>query len=142
MFLSEKTTKYTLRELIFAGINFRCFRGFSAKSRIFEPAKYNFCQTYRKIWKTPRKMKEICPKKGKTAKINSCEMRFFQIFLRPPKLVPAKISSLKVRKKSEQNLQIRQFPAFLAGKKFFSKIGLGHVMSITNTHLCAKNRKN
>ena len=30
------------------------------------------------------------------------------------------------------------FPAFSAGKKFFSKIGLGHVMSIANTHLCAK----
>ena len=39
----------TLRELIFAGINFRFFGGFSAKSRKFEPAKYNFCQIYRKI---------------------------------------------------------------------------------------------
>ena len=26
-------------------------------------------------------------------------------------------------------------------KKFFSKIGFGHVMSIANTHLCAKNWK-
>ena len=34
-----------------------------------------------------------------------------------------------------------QFPAFSAGKKFFSKIGLGHVLSIPNTHLCAKNQK-
>ena len=33
------------------------------------------------------------------------------------------------------------FPAFSAGKKFFSKIGLGHVLSIANTHLCAKNQK-
>ena len=33
------------------------------------------------------------------------------------------------------------FPAFSAGKKFFSKIGLGHIMGIANTHLCAKNQK-
>ena len=33
------------------------------------------------------------------------------------------------------------FPVFSAGKKFFSKIGLGHVLSIANTHLCAKNQK-
>ena len=26
-------------------------------------------------------------------------------------------------------------------KKFFSKIGLGHIMGIANTHLCAKNQK-
>ena len=83
----------TLRELIFVGTN---FRGFSAKSRKFKPAKYNFCQFYQKNWKIPRKMKEIWPKKGKTAKINSREMRFFRIFFRPRKLVPAKISSLKV----------------------------------------------
>ena len=76
-------------------INFRLFRGFSAKSRKFEPAKYNFCQIYRKILKTPKKMKEICPKKGKTAKIDTREMRFFRISFRPRKLVPAKISSLK-----------------------------------------------
>ena len=91
-----RLSRVTLRELIFAGINFRFFRGFSANSRKFKPAKYNFCQIYRKIWKTPRKMKEICPKKGETAKINSHEMRFFRIFFRPRKLVPAKISSFKV----------------------------------------------
>ena len=33
------------------------------------------------------------------------------------------------------------FPAFSAGKKFFYKIGLGHVLGIANTHLCAKNQK-
>ena len=33
------------------------------------------------------------------------------------------------------------FPAFSAGKKIFSKIGLGHIMGIANTHLCAKNQK-
>ena len=41
-------------------------------------------------------MKEICPKKGKTTKINSREMRCFRIFFRPRKLVPAKINFLKV----------------------------------------------
>ena len=30
------------------------------------------------------------------------------------------------------------FTAFSAGKKFFSKIGLGHVLNIANTHICAK----
>ena len=30
------------------------------------------------------------------------------------------------------------FMAFSAGKIFFSKIGLDHVLSIPNTHLCAK----
>ena len=33
------------------------------------------------------------------------------------------------------------FPVFSAGKKILSKIGLGHVMSIAITHLCAKNWK-
>ena len=48
-------------------------------------------------------------------------------------------------KKSKENLQKRQFPAyfryFRPEKKNLSKIGLGHVMSIANMHLCAKNRK-
>ena len=46
-----------------------------------------------------------------------------------------------IRKKSNENLQKRRFPAFSAGKKFSSKIGLGHVLGIGNTHLCAKNQK-
>ena len=33
------------------------------------------------------------------------------------------------------------FPAFSAGNEFFSKIGLGHILGIINTHLCAKNQK-
>ena len=33
------------------------------------------------------------------------------------------------------------FPAFSAGKKFSSKIGLGQVLGITILHLCAKNQK-
>ena len=33
------------------------------------------------------------------------------------------------------------FPVFSAGKKFFSKIGLSHVLGIGNTRLCAKNQK-
>ena len=33
------------------------------------------------------------------------------------------------------------FPAFSAGKKLFSKIGLGHILSIPNTRLCAKNQE-
>jgi len=33
------------------------------------------------------------------------------------------------------------FPAFLAGKFCFSEIGFKHVLSIANTHLCAKNQK-
>ena len=46
-----------------------------------------------------------------------------------------------MRKKSNKNLQKRRFPVFSAGKKFFLKIGLGHIMGIGNTHLCAKNQK-
>ena len=42
------------------------------------------------------------------------------------------------RKKSDENLQKRRFPAFSPGKELFSKFGLGHVLSIANTHLCAK----
>ena len=44
----------------------------------------------------------------------------------------------KVRTKSAKTAISGIFPA---GKKFFSKIGLGHVLSIANTHLCAKNWK-
>ena len=33
------------------------------------------------------------------------------------------------------------FPAFTAGKKLFSKIRLGHVLSIPNAHLHGKNQK-
>ena len=47
----------------------------------------------------------------------------------------------KVRTKSAKTAISGIFPVFLAGKKIFSKIGLGHVMSIANMHLCAKNWK-
>ena len=43
--------------------------------------------------------------------------------------------------KSQEKCQKTGFPVFSAGKKFFSKIGLGHILSIVNTHLCAKNQK-
>ena len=33
------------------------------------------------------------------------------------------------------------FPAFSAGKKFFPKIGLRHILGIAILHLCAKNQK-
>ena len=33
------------------------------------------------------------------------------------------------------------FPAFSAGKKSFSKIGLSHILDIANTRLCVKNQK-
>ena len=47
----------------------------------------------------------------------------------------------KVRKKSAITAISGIFPVFSAGKKLFSKIGLGHVMSIVNTLLCAKSWK-
>ena len=47
----------------------------------------------------------------------------------------------KTRTKSAKAAISGIFLAFSAGKKFFSKIGLGHVLDIANTHLCAKNRK-
>ena len=47
----------------------------------------------------------------------------------------------KVRRKFAKTAISDIFPAFLAGKKFFSKIRLGHIMGIANTHLCAKNLK-
>ena len=50
-----------------------------------------------------------------------------------------------IRKKSNENLQKRRFPAyfryFRPEKNFSLKIGLGHVLGIANTHLCAKNQK-
>jgi len=45
----------------------------------------------------------------------------------------------KARRKTAKMAISGIFPAFSAGKKFFSKIGLGHLLSITNMHLCAKN---
>ena len=47
----------------------------------------------------------------------------------------------KVRTKSVKTAISGIFPGFSAGKKFFLKIGLGHVMSIVITHLCGKNWK-
>ena len=47
----------------------------------------------------------------------------------------------KVRTKSAKTAISGIFPAFSAGKKFFSKIGLGHILGIPITHLCAKNQK-
>ena len=45
-------------------------------------------------------------------------------------------------KKSIENLQKRRFPAyfryFRPERKILSQIGLGHVKSIANKHLCAK----
>ena len=48
----------------------------------------------------------------------------------------------KVRWKSAKTGISGIFPAFSAGKKIYSKIGLGHVLSIANTHLHGKNQKN
>ena len=47
----------------------------------------------------------------------------------------------KVQWKSTKMAISGIFPAFSAGKKFFLKIKLNHVLSIINTHLCAKNQK-
>ena len=44
----------------------------------------------------------------------------------------------KAQTKSAKTAISGIFPAFLAGKKFFSKIRLGHVLSIVNTRFCAK----
>ena len=46
----------------------------------------------------------------------------------------------KVQRKSAKTAISGKFPVFLAGKKFFSKIGPGHILAIINTHLCAKNQ--
>ena len=47
----------------------------------------------------------------------------------------------KVRTKSAKTTISGICPAFLAEKEFFSKIGLGHILGIINTHFCAKNLK-
>ena len=47
----------------------------------------------------------------------------------------------KVRWKSAKKAISGIFPAFLAGKEFFSKIGLNHILSIANVHLYWKNQK-
>ena len=47
----------------------------------------------------------------------------------------------KVRTKSAKTAISGIFPAFSAGKEFFSKIRLGHVLSIANAHLNGKNQK-
>ena len=46
-----------------------------------------------------------------------------------------------IRKKSDEKMQKRSFPAFSAGKEFFSQIGLSHDLSIANTHFCVKYQK-
>ena len=69
----------TLRELIFAGTNFRFFRDFRQNRENLNPRNTIFCQFYQKILKPPRKWKKLVQKRAK-----------------PRKLVPAKISSLKV----------------------------------------------
>ena len=43
--------------------------------------------------------------------------------------------------KSRENAKKTGFPAFLARKNFFSKIGLRHILGIAIMHLCAKNQK-
>ena len=48
----------------------------------------------------------------------------------------------KTQTKSAKTAISGIFPEFSAGKNFFSKIGLGHVLSIVNAHLCAKIQKN
>ena len=47
----------------------------------------------------------------------------------------------KTQTKSAKTVISGIFPVFSAGKNFFSKIGLSHVLSIVNMHLCAKNQK-
>ena len=47
----------------------------------------------------------------------------------------------KVQRKSAGTAISGIFPAFSARKKFFSKIRLAHVLSITKTHLQAKSQK-
>ena len=47
----------------------------------------------------------------------------------------------KVRTKSAKTAISGIFEAFSAGKEFFLKIGLGHVLSIANAHLYGKNQK-
>ena len=46
----------------------------------------------------------------------------------------------KDRTKSAKTAISGIFPAFSAGKKLFLKIGLGDVLGIANTRLCAKNQ--
>ena len=40
-----------------------------------------------------------------------------------------------------KNGDFRHISGIFGRKKFFSKIGLGHILGIINTHLCAKNQK-
>ena len=47
----------------------------------------------------------------------------------------------KVQRKSAETAISGIFPAFSAGKRFFSKIGLSHILGIANTRLCAKNQE-
>ena len=47
----------------------------------------------------------------------------------------------KVRWKSTKTAISGIFPAFSAANKFFSKIGLGHILGIIKTHLRAKYQK-
>ena len=43
--------------------------------------------------------------------------------------------------KSRENAKKPVFPAFSAGKIFFPKIGLRHILGIAILHLCAQNQK-
>ena len=47
----------------------------------------------------------------------------------------------KISRKCQKTGFSGTFPAFSAKKKFFSKIGLRHILGIAILHLCAKNQK-
>ena len=52
------------------------------------------------------------------------------------------VKTKNITNKTKANLEKRRFPASSTGQEFFSKIRLGHVLSISNTYFCAKNQKN
>ena len=47
----------------------------------------------------------------------------------------------KFQRKSAETAISGIFPAFLAGKKMFSNIGLSHILAIANTQFCAQNQE-
>ena len=47
----------------------------------------------------------------------------------------------KISRKSQKTAFLGTFPVLPAGKNFFPKIGLRHILGITILHHCAKNQK-
>ena len=70
----------TLRELIFTGINFRFFRGFSAKLENLNPRNTIFAKFIEKFEKPLGEWKKFVQKRAKPWKLIPAKYDFYEFF--------------------------------------------------------------